>query len=127
MIVVDASAALSGLLHDGPARRMLATEQLHAPHLIDHEVTSGLRRTALARQVDADAALAALRTWQRVGITRYPGFPLLERVWSLRDNLSACDATYVALAEMLDCAVVTGDARLARAPGIRCMTTVVPG
>lgn len=127
MIVVDASVALSALLHDGPARRMLMTEQLHAPHLVDHEVASGLRRKALAAEIEAASAVAALRTWQRVGLCRYPGFPLLERVWELRGNLTADDASYVALAELLDCALLTGDARLARAPGIRCLTTVVPG
>lgn len=127
MIVVDASVALSALLHNGPARRMLTTERLHAPHLVDHEVSSGLRRKTLAAQIDGRSAVAALRTWQRLGISRYPGFPLLERVWELRDNVSAYDASYVALAELLDCALVTGDARLARAPGVRCLTTVVPG
>ncbi|MDN5917338.1 MAG: VapC toxin family PIN domain ribonuclease [Pseudonocardia sp.] len=127
MIVVDASVALSSLLYDGPARRMLMTEQLHAPHLVDHEVAGGLRRKALAGQIGSTSAVAALRTWQRLGISRYPGFPLLERVWELRENVSAHAASYVALAELLDCALVTGDARLARAPGIRCLTTVVPG
>lgn len=126
MIVVDASVALSALLHDGPARRTLMTEQLHAPHLVDHEVSSGLRRKALTGEIGDASAVAALRTWQRVGISRYPGFPLLERVWELRANVSAYDASYVALAELLDCALLTGDARLARASGIRCLTTVVP-
>ncbi|RZT87664.1 putative nucleic acid-binding protein [Pseudonocardia sediminis] len=125
--MVDASLALSALLSDGPARRVLATERLHAPHLVDHEVASGLRRKSLAGQIEDSSAVAALRTWQRMGINRYPGFPLLERVWELRQNVSAYDASYVALAELLDCALVTGDARLARAPGIRCVTTVVPG
>lgn len=127
MIVVDASAALSALLCDGPARRALSTEQLHAPHLVDHEVASGLRRQAMAGAIDDAAAVAALRTWQRLGVSRYPGFSLLERVWELRVNVSTYGASYVALAELLDCALLTGDARLARAPGIRCLTTVVPG
>jgi len=71
-------------------------------------------------------AWAALDTWRRLGLTRYPVFGLLERVWGLRDNLSACDATYVALAEHLDCPLLTADARLSRAPGVRCTITVVP-
>jgi predicted nucleic acid-binding protein len=53
-------------------------------------------------------------------------FGLLERIWQLRDNLSAYDASYIALAESLDCTVVTADARLGRAPGITCTVTVVP-
>jgi predicted nucleic acid-binding protein len=126
VIVVDASAALSGLLNDGPARRSLATDQLHAPHLIDSEVASGLRRRVAARQVTADNGWAALDTWRRLGLTRYAGYPLLERVWQLRDNLSAYDAGYVALAESLGCPLVTADVRLSQAPGIRCPITVIP-
>jgi predicted nucleic acid-binding protein len=59
-------------------------------------------------------------------MTRYPVFSLLDRVWELRDNLSAYDASYVALAELLDCSLLTADARLSRAPGIRCSITLVP-
>lgn len=126
MIVVDASAALAGLLNDGPARALLATDQLHAPHLVDSEVASGLRRRVAAGQVAADDGWAALDTWRRLGLTRYGVHPLLDRVWQLRDNVSAYDAGYVALAETLGCALVTADARLSRAPGIRCLVTVVP-
>jgi len=59
-------------------------------------------------------------------MTRYPVFTLLERVWDLRENLSAYDASYVALAELLNCPLMTADARLSRAPGVRCSITVVP-
>ena len=126
MIVVDASVALSALLNDGAARRALASEQLHAPHLIDSEVASGLRRMVAAEQLSADAGWTALDAFRRLGMTRYPVFSLLDRVWELRDNLSACDASYVALAELLDCSLLTADARLSRAPGVRCPITVVP-
>jgi predicted nucleic acid-binding protein len=126
VIVVDASAALSGLLNDGPARRALAAEHLHAPHLIDTEVTSGLRRRVLANELDPAAGHAALRVLQRLGMRRYPTAGLLERIWQLRENLSAYDASYIALAESLDCALLTADARLGRAPGISCPVTVVP-
>jgi len=126
MIVVDASAALSALLNAGPARNTLAGERLHAPHLVDSEVASGLRRRVIAQHMRADAGWAALDTWRRLGMTRYPVFSLLDRVWELRDNLSAYDASYIALAELLDCSLLTADARLGRAPGIRCSVTVVP-
>ena len=126
MIVVDASAAMSALLNAGPARRALATEQLHAPHLIDSEVANGLRRRVAARQLDAAAGWTALDALRRLGMTRFPVFSLLDRVWELRDNLSAYDASYVALAELLDCNLMTADARLSRASGIRCAITVVP-
>ena len=126
MIVVDASAALAALLNAGPARRALATEQLHAPHLIDSEVANALRRETAARRLDPDAAWAALDAWRRLGMTRYPAHSLLDRIWELRDNLSAYDATYVALAELLDCSLLTADSRLGRAPGTGCPITVVP-
>lgn len=126
MIVVDASAALSALLNDGPARKVLANEQLHAPHLIDSEVANALRRRVAAEQISADAGWAALDAFRRLGMTRYPVFSILDRVWALRDNLSAYDASYVAVAELLDCNLLTADARLSRAPGIRCPITLVP-
>ncbi|MBE3075668.1 MAG: PIN domain-containing protein [Actinobacteria bacterium] len=126
MIVVDASAALSALLNAGPARSALASQQLHAPHLIDSEVASGLRRRVAAQQLGADAGWIALDAFRHLGMTRYPVFSLLDRVWELRDNLSAYDASYVALAELLDCNLLTADARLSRAPGSRCAITVVP-
>jgi predicted nucleic acid-binding protein len=126
VIVVDASGALSALLNDGPARRALGSEQIHAPHLIDPEVASGLRKGIAAHWLDADSGWTALNVWRRLGITRYPMFSLLDRVWELRDNLSAYDASYVALAELLDCNLLTADARLSRAPGSHCAITVVP-
>lgn len=125
MIVVDASAALSGLLNAGPARRVLAAEQLHVPHLVDAEVVSGLRRKVVARQLSALVGWRALDTWRRLGMTRYPTFPLVGRIWQLRDNLSSYDASYVALAEALDCALITADGRLSRAPGLHCSVTLV--
>jgi predicted nucleic acid-binding protein len=126
VIVVDASAALSALLNDGPARRLLAVEQLHAPHLIDSEVANVLRRKVATQQLDADAGWAALDAFRRLGMTRYPVFSLLDRVWELRNNLSAYDASYIAVAELLNCNVLTADARLSRASGIHCPITVVP-
>lgn len=126
MIVLDASAALSSLLNAGPARQALADEQLHAPHLIDSEVASGLRRHVGTRRIAAEAGWAALGAWRRLGLTRYAVHGLLDRVWELRENLSAYDAGYVALAESLDCSLVTADARLSRAPNLRCTITVVP-
>lgn len=126
MIVIDASAAIAGLLNDGPARRRLAAEQLHIPHLIDSEVASGLRRLVIAGRMTEKQGWETLDTWRRLGATRYPVHGLLERIWGLRNNLTAYDAGYVALAEQLSCSVVTADARLAATPGIRCPVTLVP-
>lgn len=126
MIVIDASAAMSALLNDGPARRLAANERLHAPHLIDSELASGLRRRVLAQQLSADQGWRALDTWRQLAMTRYAVHTLLDRVWDLRDSVSAYDGTYVALAEALDCPLVTADARLSGASRLRCAVTVVP-
>ena len=124
--MVDASAALSALLRAGHARSAIASEQLHATHLIDYEVANGLRHMVAAEQLAADSGWTALDAFRRLGMTRYPVFSLLDRVWELRDHLSAYDASYVALAELLDCNLLTADARLSRAPGICCSITLVP-
>ena len=125
MIVVDASATLSALLNAGPARDLLAREQLHAPQLLDFEVAAGLRRSVSAQHLEAGAGWTALYILRRLGIKRYPVFPLLARVWELREDLSVYDASY-ALAELLRCSVLTADSPLSAAPGIRCPVTVVP-
>ena len=126
MIVVDASAALSALFNDGPARRAIATDQLHVPYLIDSEVANGLRRAAALGRVDPKAARNVLETWRRLGLHRYSTHPFLGRIWQLRDNLTAYDAGYVALAESLKCHLVTADTKLSHAPGIRCAVPVMP-
>lgn len=125
MIVVDASAALAALVNDGDARRTLSNERLHAPHLVDSEVASALRRRVASGHVTQAQGLGVLDTWRRLAVTRYGVHTLLDRVWELRDDLSAYDAGYVALAEALDCGLITADARLSRAPGLRCPVTVI--
>jgi len=125
MIVLDASAAVLGLLNDGEARAALATEPVVCPHLADAEVAHALRAQVLQGRVEVAAATRALEVWAQLGLERVGVVGLLDRVWELRENLSAYDATYVALAEALDAPLVTADARLARAPGPRCTVTVV--
>lgn len=126
MIVAGASAAVSVLLNAGPARQALSDEPLHVPHLIDSEVANALRRQVHAQRLESPAAWTALDRWRRLGMTRYPVVGLLERVWELHGNVSAYDASYIALAELLHCSLVTADGRLGRAPGRRCPVTVVP-
>lgn len=122
MIVLDASAAVDWLLHT-PAglqiekRIYSRNESLHAPHLIDVEVAQVLRRLARENAVSKQRASQAIQDLFDLRLTRYPHFVLLARIWQLRNNLSAYDAAYVALAEKLGAALVSRDARLSFAPG----------
>jgi predicted nucleic acid-binding protein len=125
LIVVDASAAVLGMLNDGDARRMLAAEPLATPHLADSEITQALRAQAMRGAIGIEDARRALGAWSRLGIERFAVTGLLDRVWELRDSVTAYDATYVALAEALGCALLTADARLGGATGPKCPVTVV--
>jgi len=125
VIVVDASAAVAALLRNGSARESVAHEQLHAPHLIDAEVAQTLRQLVAAGRFPARTGQHLVTEWSGLALVRSPVHPLLPRIWALRENVSAYDATYVALAEALGCALLTADARLARAPGSTCPVTVV--
>ena len=125
MIVLDASAAVLGLLNDGDARRALIHEDVAIPHLADSEIAHALRAQELRGDLDKAVAATALSRWGRLGLRRFGASASLDRVWELRHNLSAYDATYVALAETLACTLVTADARLARSPGPKCPITVL--
>lgn len=125
MIVIDASAAVLGLMNDGETRAMLAAEAAICPHLADSEVVHALRGRVIRGDLDVGVAERMIDVWQRLGLERVGVSGLLGRVWELRANLSAYDATYVALAEALESPLVTADGRLARAPGPRCTITVV--
>ena len=122
MIVLDASAAVDWLLQTSAGQSIekriySRNETLHAPHLLDLEVTQVLRRLALQRVVPVLRADEAVRDLLDLRITRYPHVVLLPRIWQLRHNLSAYDAAYIVLAEKLGAALVTRDRRLASASG----------
>ncbi len=121
MIVVDCTAVVDALtMVDGSSdlRDELAAGELQAPSLLDFEVVSALRGLTLGGKVSPARALDALTDFDALPIERWPSAPSLrERIFSLRDNLSAYDAAYVALAEALLCPLVTRDARMARAGG----------
>jgi predicted nucleic acid-binding protein len=124
VIVVDASVAATALLDDGAdgasVRDRLRGAELTAPELVDLEVLSVIRRLLAAGQVTETRAEQASTDLEELPIRRAPHRPLLRRCWELRDNLSPYDAAYVALAEALDSTLVTGDVRLANAPGPTC-------
>ena len=122
MIVVDASAVLEALLRTSAARaveeRLFEPSQtLHAPHLLDVEVAQVVRRYAANGEIDTERGRMALDDLADLPLRRYPHVFLLPRVWELRNNLTAYDALYVALAEALDAPLLTSDRRLAAAPG----------
>ena len=122
MIVVDASVLLELLLRTPSAKtaegRLFASrEALHAPHLLDLEITQVLRRYAASGAVPAERGAMALTDLADFPVRRYAHDVLLPRIWELRANLTAYDAAYVALAEALDARLLTRDGRLARARG----------
>ncbi len=122
MIVVDASAVLEALLRTPAAasveRRLFEPLQtLHAPHLLDVEVAQVIRRYAANREIDVERGRMALADLADLPLHRYPHDFLLPRIWDLRNNLTAYDATYVALAEVLDVPLLTCDKRLAGSSG----------
>jgi predicted nucleic acid-binding protein len=122
MIVLDASAAVDWLLQTSAGQSIekriySRNESLHAPHLLDLEVTQVLRRLALQGVISAHRSDEAVRDLLDLRITRYPHLVLLPRIWQLRHNFSAYDAAYIVLAEKLGAALVTRDARLTSASG----------
>jgi predicted nucleic acid-binding protein len=117
-----------GALLNARARGVLTGDlQVHAPHLMDSEIASAIRRRVRTGRLDSRAGWELLERYRRLGIMRHSTFPMFERMWELRDNLGAYDAAYVALAEALDCTLLTGDARISGTPALRCPVTVVPG
>lgn len=125
MIVVDATVVANAVGDDGEdgrvAREALASdEDLSAPDHVDVETVAVLRRRWLAGDLTARRFSSAVDDLKDLAIDRYPLLPLMRRAYELRNNVTAHDAAYVALAEALDCVLVTGDVRLSTAPGTRC-------
>jgi predicted nucleic acid-binding protein len=125
VIVIDASAAVLALLNDDDARKVLAQEAAAVPHLIDSEIANALRSNVIRGGLEDRHAARALDSWARLGVRRFSVVGLLSRIWELRPNLTAYDASYVALAEALGSDLVTADARLAGAPGPTCPVRVI--
>ena len=124
MIVADASALVLALMDDqapgAVARERLEGQVMAAPHLVDVEVLSALRWRVLAGKTSRQRAEEALEDFSDLALERYPHVVLRPRSWELRETLTAYDAQYVALAELLDAPLVTADGPLSRAPGPRC-------
>ena len=129
MIVLDASAVVDLLLRVGRAARVedriRADPSLHAPGLLDLEVAQAVRRAVAAGEISEARGGRAVVALAALSVRRYPHAPLLARIWRLRSQLTAYDAAYVALAEVLDAPLVTRDARLGRASGHRAKVEVL--
>lgn len=122
MIVADSSVVVDFLLTGGGrgdwARAELRRgEGLHAPHLLDYETANVTRRKVLRGEISAERGERALGAFRALNVVRYPATPFVARVFALRDSVSSGDAFYIALAEALDCPLVTTDDRLARSHG----------
>ncbi|MCP3997802.1 MAG: type II toxin-antitoxin system VapC family toxin [bacterium] len=120
MIVIDASAFIDAVDGRPEVLARLAGQDIHAPHLLDIEVVSALRRLARGGQFDGDRAERALHVLDQADIKRHPHRPLFPAIWSLRGQFSSYDATYLALAAALDAPLITTDRKLANAPDLPC-------
>lgn len=122
MIVLDASAAVEWLLQTPAGQRIEERifsrhQTLHTVHLLDVEFAQVLRRLVRERTITPRRADEAIQDLSALRIARYAPVLLLPRIWRLRQNLSAYDASYVALAEELQAPLITRDRRLAAASG----------
>lgn len=121
MIVIDASAFIDAVDGRRDVIDRIADEDIHAPHLLDVEVVSALRRLVAAGRLDQQRAMDALSILEQGNIHRHPHTPLLRVIWSLRDRVSAHDAAYVTLAAALGVPLVTSDRKLASLAGLPCV------
>jgi predicted nucleic acid-binding protein len=133
LIVLDASAVLELLLNTTAGQRVAERIRppevsLHAPYLLDVEVTQVLRRYVHSGALTAERGRVALGYLAQLDVARYGHEPFLQRMWTLRHNLTAYDAVYVALAEALEASLLTFDRQLADATGIiACVELLTDG
>jgi predicted nucleic acid-binding protein len=132
LIVLDASAVLETLLQTRLAASVMERvfdplETLHAPQLLDIEVTHALRRLVQHNDIPMQRAEQALADLSALNVERHGHQPLIERIWQLRNSMTAYDGAYVSLAEALDAPLLTCDARLAHAHGHRARITLITG
>lgn len=129
MIVVDASVVIEWLLRlprrDAAEIVLSANDALEAPHLLLTEVAQTVRRYEARTEISADRAAEAIGDLADLDLHLHPHDMLMNQVWQLRHNLTAYDATYVALATALEVPLVTFDQRLANAVG-NAATVIVP-
>lgn len=130
MIVVDASVLANAVADDTrdgdlARERLSQAMSLHAPELVYLEVLSVLRRRAATGDLDDRRSEFARGDLRDLPLRSYPHLPLADRVWQLRSNATSYDAAYLALAELLDCPLLTSDGKLAGVPGVTCRVEVL--
>jgi predicted nucleic acid-binding protein len=130
LIVVDASVLSNAIADDGGDGRRARAElraagELSAPDLVDVETVAVLRKRWLAGAISDQRFAIAIEDLEDLALDRYPTLPLMRRAYELRANVTAYDAAYVALAEVLGCELLTADRRLTNAPGTRCSIQLV--
>jgi predicted nucleic acid-binding protein len=130
LIVIDASVLANVVGDDGTDGRrtrgeLRAARDLAAPDLVDVETVAVLRKRWIAGSISDGRFASAVRDLEDIELDRYPVLRFMRRAWELRANVTAYDATYVALAEVLDCELWTADHRLAKAPGTTCSIRVL--
>lgn len=129
MLVVDASVLAPAIVDAGTGgvaiRARLRGETIAGPDLLRIEVLAVIRKRRIDGSLTVDQADGAVNDLLDLPMAVFPAAPLLRRAWELRDNLTAYDASYIALAEALDCPLLTADARLANAPGNNCTVELI--
>jgi predicted nucleic acid-binding protein len=126
--VLDASVGVTALTAPGsPAADLISGDDVvfHVPSIFDAEVLSALRGLVSGGKFDGTAAAELVADLLVLPVDRWHMSPLLPRMWELRDNLTPYDAAYVALAELTGTLLVTGDERIAAAPGTRCEIQII--
>ncbi|MGH3347738.1 MAG: type II toxin-antitoxin system VapC family toxin [Nocardioides sp.] len=130
-LVVDASVLVGAAVDPDVtgrwAREHLEPGDLCAPHLLPVEVANALRRHVRQGSLAAGAGSDMLRDAGLLGIDLYPFEPFGDRIWELRESLTAYDAWYVALAEAHECPLATLDYRLVAADGPHCEFVTMTG
>ena len=129
-MVLDASGAVEFLLNTTAGKRLATrladeAETVHVPHLVDLEIAQVLRRYTRNGTLTACIGALALERWRSLDVQRYSHEPFLERIWQLRDNVTAYDAVYVALAEALSTVLLTGDRKLIGTPGVHAAIELI--
>jgi len=130
LIVVDASILANVIGDDGADGQRTRSEirtagELAAPDLVDVETVAVLRKRWMAGTISDNRFVEAIDDLEAIELERYPTLPLMRRSYELRANVMVYDAAYIALAEVLGCELLTGDTRLARAPGPRCVVRIL--